>query len=159
MSHKRKISGVIAAIIIALLTWGYDHFISVQNQNIPLEQTTSALPDLSRVWTRGRSGDAASNAAQHFQKHGKEFGFRTEQEYVAAAVAFTSSPSKDIMQNKQHDGDTAFYNPKTAEYAVKTKRGLIRTYFKLDPKIHGFKSNTDYFNAQARPPANDNRRK
>lgn len=119
----------------------------------------SASIDTSRIWSRGAAGNAEENATSHFKKHGKEFGFRTEDEYVAAAVAFTTNLSPDVMQNIQRDGDTAFYNPKTAEYAVKSKRGLIRTYFKLDPKIHGFKSNTDYFNAQARAPANDNHKK
>lgn len=128
-------------------------------QNIVAFQNTKF--DISRIWTRGPTGNAAENATKHFKKHGHEFGFKTESEYVAAAVAFTTNPPQGVMQNIQRDGDTAFYNPKTAEYAVKSKRGFIRTYFKLDPKIHGYKSNTDYFNAQARvgnpPPANDNR--
>jgi hypothetical protein len=117
--------------------------------------------DTSRIWSRGPTGNSAENATNHFKKHGHQFGFRTEQEYVAAAVQFTTEPlAEGVLKNIQKDGDTAFYNPKTAEYAVKSKRGFIRTYFKLNPKIHGYASNTDYFNAQAKiggqPPANDN---
>lgn len=156
MKHRRKISGIIATLIIALFTWGYDHFISVENTPASTQQVQTL--QIEKIWTRGRQMSAAENAAQHFRKHGQEFGFKTEAEYVAAAVAFTTNPPADVMQNIQKDGDTAFYNPKTAEYAVKSKRGLIRTYFKLDPKIHGFQSNIDYFNAQANP-ANDNRRR
>ena len=46
---------------------------------------------------------------------------------------------------------------------VKTRSGYIRTYFRLNPRIHGYASNTDYFNAQAKvgmpPSANDNKPK
>ena len=166
MRHRRKISGIIAALIIALFSWGYDHFLSGQTTLAPISQSQTVIEsnfDLSKVWTRGRQMSGAENARHHFQKHGQEFGFKTEAEYVAAAVAFTTNPSDAVMQNRQKDGDTAFYNPKTAEYAVKSKHGLIRTYFKLDPKIHGFQSNTDYFNAQAagkqQRPANDNQKR
>ena len=166
MKQRTKISGVIAALIIALFTWGYDYFVAEQGVSLPAAQTEisqAANVNMSKIWTRGRHTSSAENATQHFIKHGKEFGFKTEAEYVAAAIDFTTKPSADVMQNIQRDGDTAFYNPKSAEYAVKSKRGLIRTYFKLDPKIHGFQSNTDYFNAQAsgtpKPPANDNQQR
>jgi pyocin large subunit-like protein len=169
MKHNKRISGAVAALLIALFTWGYDHYVTGKEQNLLPQQTIptqvfeTAPLDIAKVWTRGRQMSATENATQHFKKHGKEFGFKTEAEYVAAAIAFTTNPSADVMQNKQRDGDTAFYNPKSAEYAVKSKRGLIRTYFKLDPKIHGYQSNTDYFNAQAsgqpKPPANDNQKR
>ncbi len=157
-THQKKIAGVIATIIIALCTWGYDEFLSMEKPAV--EQVVSTKLDTSKIWSRGRGMNAANNATNHFKKHGKEFGFKTEEEYVAAAVAFTSHPPPEVMQNRQSDGDFAFYNPQTAEYAVKSKRGFIRTYFKLNPYIHGYDSNTEYFNAQAtresKRPANDN---
>lgn len=165
MKHNKRISGIVAALLIALFTWGYDHFVSGKDQNlssasVPSEVVEAAPLEISKIWTRGRQMSAAENAAQHFKKHGHEFGFKTQEEYVIAAIAFTTSSSPDILHNTQRDGDMAFYNPKSAEYAVKSKKGLIRTYFKLDPKIHGYQSNTDYFNAQAsgkaKASANDN---
>lgn len=168
MKHNKRISGAIAALLIALFTWGYDHFVTgadknLSSQTVPTQAIETAPLDMSKIWTRGRQMSAAANATQHFKKHGKEFGFKTEAEYVSAAISFTNQTPPAVMQNKQRDGDTAFYNPKSAEYAVKSKRGLIRTYFKLDPKIHGFQSNTDYFNAQAygkaKSSANDNQKR
>ena len=168
MKHNKLISGAVAAFLIALFTWGYDHFVSGHDKNlssssVPTEVVEAAPFDINKVWTRGRQMSAAANATQHFKKHGKEFGFKTEEEYVMGAIAFTTSSSPNILQNTQKDGDTAFYNPKSAEYAVKSKKGLIRTYFKLNPKIHGFQSNTDYFNAQAagkpKQSANDNQKR
>ncbi len=153
MNNRKKIIGIAVLALLSLFSYGVEH-LSTPHPN-PLPQGEREVVDVSRIWSRGATGDAAENAAHHFKKHGHEFGFKTEAEYVAAAVAFTANPPQGVMQNLQRDGDTAFYNPKTAEYAVKSKRGFIRTYFKLDPKIHGYKTNTDYFNAQA---ANDNHR-
>jgi hypothetical protein len=158
MRHRRKkLSGIIATLIIALFAWGYDHFVSVQNTPLPTQQVQTI--QIEKIWTRGRQMSAAENARHHFQKHGVEFGFRTEEEYIAAAIKFTTEPLPDgVLKNIQKDNDTAYYNPKTAEYAVKSKKGLIRTYFKLNPKIHGYATNTEYFNAHAKVGvgANDN---
>jgi pyocin large subunit-like protein len=158
--NNNKPSFVVVAIILAILAFGVERFYSASNsanENI----SNPVVYDTSRIWSRGPSGNAALNATKHFKKHGRDFGFKTEQEYVAAAVKFTTEPlSADVLVNIQKDNDIAFYNPLTAEYAVKTKSGYIRTYFRLNPRIHGYASNTDYFNAQAgvgNPPvANDN---
>ncbi len=156
MTVNKRTIALLSSVIIALFAYGAEYLKKDASSMSPVVQSQQL--DTSRIWTRGTTGNAAENAAHHFKKHGHEFGFKTEQEYVAAAVKFTTEPlPTGILKNTQRDGDVAFYNPKTAEYAVKSKRGLIRTYFKLNPQIHGYKSNTDYFNAQARNPANDNR--
>jgi hypothetical protein len=160
---NKKIIALIASLILAVGVVGAEKFSNSPYPN-PLpqgEREQAEVYDTSRIWSRGPTGNAAENATNHFKKHGAEFGFKSEQEYVAAAVKFSTEPLADgVLKNIQKDGDTAFYNPKTAEYAVKSRRGFIRTYFKLNPQIHGYASNTDYFNAQAKvgsqPPANDN---
>lgn len=160
---NRTIFILIGSIFIALIIFGADRFYS-SDRNAQETVQSVTVYDTSLIWSRGPSGDAAVNATKHFKKHGRDFGFKTEQEYVAAAVKFTTEPlSPDVLTNIQKDNDIAFYNPRTAEYAVKTRSGYIRTYFRLNPRIHGFASNTDYFNAQAKvgapPPANDNQQK
>lgn len=157
----KKIAVLIAAILFLSFPFlgGIDGGGGYLGSDVP----QSSSFDTNKIWSRGPTGNAVENASRHFKKHGHEFGFKTEAEYVAAAVQFTTEPLPDgVLKNTQKDGDTAYYNPKTAEYAVKSKKGFIRTYFKLNPKIHGFQSNTDYFNAQAGvgiPPAvNDNSR-
>jgi pyocin large subunit-like protein len=158
---KKKAIILAVSVLIALATFGAEWF-SFADVKVQDETAQSAIYDTSRIWSRGPTGNASENATKHFKKHGRDFGFKTEQDYVAAAVKFTSEPlSPDIMTNIQKDNDMAFYNPRTGEYAVKSKAGFIRTYFRLNPRIHGYASNTDYFNAQAKvgsqPKANDNR--
>lgn len=167
---NKKIATLIASIILALVAVGVERFSTSHPNSLnpnPLpegEKTKTEIYDTSRIWTRGPTGNAAENATHHFKKHGAEFGFKTEQEYVAAAVKFTTEPlPAGVLKNIQKDDDIAFYNPQTAEYAVKSKKGFIRTYFKLNPKIHGYATNTEYFNAHAKVGAggvaNDNTRK
>jgi|GEM_PF-2596136 len=164
-SGYQKFLGLFLLVLLYVVTYRTDLF-KVEPVNLYSESNvlqTNSL-DTSRIWTRGPMGNAVENATKHFQKHGHEFGFKTEQEYVAAAVKFTTEPLPTaVLKNIQRDGDVAFYNPKTAEYGVRSKNGYIRTYFKLNPRIHGYKTNTDYFNAQAKigstPPANDNRQR
>lgn len=161
--NKNKPIIFVVVSILALLAFGLERFYS--SGNSPTENISNyQIYDTYRIWSKGPFGDAKLNATKHFKKHGRDFGFKTEQEYVAAAVKFTTEPlSPEVLVNIQKDNDIAFYNPKTAEYAVKTRNGYIRTYFRLNPRIHGYASNTDYFNAQAKvgtpPVANDNKPK
>jgi len=161
----KKNSILIASIVLALFVGWFGKFItSHPNLSLQVGVEQKEIYETSRIWSRGPTGDAAENATHHFKKHGHEFGFISEQEYVAAAVKFTTEPlAVGVLKNIQKDNDVAFYNPKTAEYAVKSKKGFIRTYFKLNPHIHGYASNTEYFNAHAKvgsqPPVNDNQKR
>jgi pyocin large subunit-like protein len=41
---------------------------------------------------------------------------------------------------------TVRFNPETDEFGALTRDGRIRTYYRPDPKRHGFPTNLDYFN-------------
>lgn len=81
----------------------------------------------------------------HYIKHvvkQKEFGNITMDEYLEEArKLINSKPGGDILTKTRSNGDILFYNKSTNEFAVVTKDGVIRTYFK--PK-EGIK----YFNKQ-----------
>lgn len=88
--------------------------------------------------------------SNHFGKHGSEFGFTTVEEYENAAQNFVKTKGNDGVLSKvrQSDGATIIYNPSTNEFSVVAKDGVIQTYFKPDPEIHGYDTNLDYYNAQ-----------
>jgi len=95
-------------------------------------------------------GDSTS-LTEHFLKHGSEFGFKTESEYLAGAQRFIGTEgNKGVLSTLRANGDKVIYNPKTNEFAVVAKNGTIRTYFKPDPAVHRYKTNLDYFKAQKR---------
>lgn len=64
---------------------------------------------------------------EHYQKHGRQVGATSAQEYVQMAAAVIRSGDAQIRN--QVDGDTAYYIPATREFAVLSGDGYIRTYF------------------------------
>lgn len=101
----------------------------------------------SEVWSKGDVG-ADANATRHFQKHGAEFPFGSKEAYVRAAVEFVLNPPAGTLSVVQSDGDRVFYNPDENFFAVTNRQGKIRTFFRPDPKIHGYPDNMAYFHAQ-----------
>ncbi len=65
---------------------------------------------------------------QHFEKHGKEMGFSTPEEYEAAASAVINNPDA-LYKTEAEDGDGVYYLESTNEFVVLSTDGYIRTYF------------------------------
>ncbi|MBQ3888365.1 MAG: hypothetical protein II738_01335 [Clostridia bacterium] len=64
---------------------------------------------------------------EHYQKHGRQVGAVSKEDYVQMAAAVIRSGDAQIRN--QVDGDTAYYIPATREFAVLSGDGYIRTYF------------------------------
>lgn len=79
----------------------------------------------------------------HYIKHvvkQKEFGNITMDEYLERArKLINSKPGGNILIKTRSNGDILFYNKSTNEFAVVTKDGVIRTYFKPKEGIRYFK--------------------
>lgn len=123
---------------------------SLVNVNLSDPPQSTALESITKpqIWSGGKR--ASENAAEHFAKHGREFPFPTETAYVEAAHDFVSRPPPGTLMTVQDDGDRVYYNPELNFFAVTSPQENIRTFFRPDPKIHGYKTNMDYFHAQER---------
>ena len=77
---------------------------------------------------------------QHFEKHGAEFSYVSEQEYVEGANSVIVSPDA-LHKTEAEDGDDVYYLEETNEFVIVSTDGYIRTYFKPTRGI-------DYFYAQ-----------
>ena len=75
----------------------------------------------------------------HFEKHGHEMGFSTEQEYLDAANTLINNPLA-LHKNEAEDGDDIYYLEETNEIAFVSTDHYIRTYFICSGK--------DYFDRQ-----------
>ncbi|MFG2091912.1 MULTISPECIES: polymorphic toxin-type HINT domain-containing protein [unclassified Spirillospora] len=109
--------------------------------------TTGAL-----VHNAGPCGNfsSAQNAFSHWKKHKGEFPeLYNSLEYLKAARQFTSKPPTGTLVRIRGNGDRVFFNPRSNDFAVRTKDGIIRTYFRPNPAQHGFRNNLEYFRAQA----------
>ncbi len=77
---------------------------------------------------------------QHYEKHGKDMGFSSAEEYETAAARVPYTPGV-LHKIEAEDGDDVYYIESTNEFVVVSTDGYIRTYFNPDRGI-------DYFNRQ-----------
>ena len=77
---------------------------------------------------------------EHYEKHGKEMGFASPEEYLAAANAVVVNPDA-LHKKEKEDNDDVYYVEATNEFVVVSADGYIRTYFNPSGGI-------DYYNRQ-----------
>lgn len=65
---------------------------------------------------------------EHYDKHGKEMGFKSAKEYEKAACDVINNPAA-LYKTEKEDGDHVYYIVATNEFVVLSKDGYIRTYF------------------------------
>ena len=92
-------------------------------------------PDLL-AWelTDVKAGNFAPGQLEaHYLKHGYQFGQITQEQYLQGAQALLdAAPGGDILEKIRPNGDIEHFRISTGEFAVMTKRGRIRTFFKTD---------------------------
>lgn len=77
---------------------------------------------------------------EHFEKHGKEMGFSSEEEYLQNANRVISSPEA-LHKLEAEDLDDVYYLESSNEFVIVSSDGFIRTYFSPEDGI-------DYYNRQ-----------
>lgn len=82
----------------------------------------------------------AQYLTEHFQKHGSEFPYDTEEEYLQGANKVINHPDS-LHKLEAEDGDDVYYLESTNEFVIVSTDGYIRTYFKPSKGI-------DYYNRQ-----------
>ncbi len=75
--------------------------------------------------------DTAS-MVKHYVKHGNEVDCESMEQYLFKANYMLSRT--DNLSRIQKDGDTAYFNKNTREFAVIAKAGYVRTYFIAKPE-------------------------
>jgi pyocin large subunit-like protein len=69
----------------------------------------------------------------HYLKHGYPLGYNSQEQYLQGARALLNAPvGNDVYQKIRANGDVERYRTSSGEFAVMTKNGRIRTYFKTD---------------------------
>lgn len=64
----------------------------------------------------------------HYEKHGIEMGFSTEEEYQTAASLVVNNP-KALHKKEKEDNDDVYYLEETNEFVIISTDGYIRTFF------------------------------
>ena len=130
---KNSISvGAIVALAAAVLAGG--NIYSQQNTNVtPISEPAYVQEQLLTF-----KNEELKN--QHFEKHGREMGFASADEYEVAAAAVVNNP-QSLHKIEAEDGDDVYYLEATNEFVIVSTRGYIRTYYYPRDGI-------DYFNRQ-----------
>ncbi len=84
------------------------------------------------LWSSNRKYSAEENARYHFERHGREFGAKSLDDYMAMVHGFIHAPPDGTQTINRNNGDTLFYDPKGNVFAVMTKKGAPRTMFRPD---------------------------
>lgn len=71
---------------------------------------------------------------EHFEKHGKEMGFASPEEYLAGANAAVNH-SGALHKTEKEDGDDVYFVQSTNDFVVVSTDGFIRTYFRPEDGI------------------------
>ena len=67
----------------------------------------------------------------HYEKHGKEMGLSSSEEYEMAASDVVNNP-ESLHKTEKEDGDDIYYKEDTNEFVVVSTDGYVRTYFNPD---------------------------
>jgi RHS repeat-associated protein len=117
----------------------------------PGSPSAQCEPDEPQPWSPGKDNDPVENLADHFGRHGGDFpNLQTVQQYADAARNFLSDPPPGTLTINRTSGDVVRYHPESNTLGISDCNGTPRTFYKPDPKIHGYETNMDYFNAQAK---------
>ena len=68
---------------------------------------------------------------EHYKKHGKEMGFKTESAYLDGANAVINNPTA-LHKLEAEDQDHVYFIESTGEIVFLSQDGYIRTYFISD---------------------------
>ena len=92
----------------------------------------------------------SGSRADHFQRHGSEFGASSEDEYERMAREYLNTEASISVLDciRLGNGDIIKYDIASQAFAVMRKDGIIRTFFKPDPAWHGFPSHLEYFQVE-----------
>lgn len=105
----------------------------ITESEITESQTTESEPEDYTFKNNYRLED-------HYEKHGKDMGFKDAESYEDAASKVVNNPEA-LHKTEKEDGDDVYYVEKTNEFVVVSPDGYIRTYFNPDDGIN-------YYNRQ-----------
>ena len=120
----------------------------VTESNTEAKTESSTLEVVTESKTEATTEDATEEYTfknnyrleDHFEKHGKEMGFKDAESYEDAASDVVNNPEA-LHKTEKEDGDDVYYVEKTNEFVVVSPDGYIRTYFNPDDGIN-------YYNRQ-----------
>ncbi len=136
-----------AASLVALAAGG----VSGARGFSPGRTPTAAAKAGSLELPAGSSWGRADTLADHFARHGADFGAKSEAAYAQQASSFFQRGLSEGLPTKidSKTGVIRMYDPETNSFGSFNADGTTRTYFKPDPASHPFSTNLEYWESQS----------
>lgn len=71
---------------------------------------------------------------EHYEKHGKEMGYTSAEDYLAGANEIIYNP-ESLHKKEAEDGDDVYFLQETSDLVIVSTDGYIRTYFRPEDGI------------------------
>ena len=131
---------IVAAVIFAFSNRGDADIVTTSDDNgDSYSVSDNSDSNISESSARSYIFRKDSYLTEHYEKHGIEMGFKSEEDYLSAANKVINNPDA-LHKNEAEDGDDIYYIKGTDEIVFVSTDGYIRTYFIC--------SGYDYFNRQ-----------
>lgn len=92
---------------------------------------TDAVSDKGQVVKPGVGFASRQKWIDHYQKHGREFGSISKEQYLLKAQELRDRPAGgDILEHVRRDGVTTRFDRATGDFIAFNADGVIRTYFR-----------------------------
>jgi pyocin large subunit-like protein len=131
---------VVLALAAAIVIAGCEH----RREDTRGPAVAATGTDASQGAHRNVGFHTARQLAEHFEKHGSEFGDISRQEYLVRAQELRDAPvSGTILESVRNDGVITRFDRKTGAFIAFDGDGTIRTFFRPN-------DGEAYFRRQAR---------
>jgi len=108
-------------------------FLSCSKQDVSRSHSLSQQTESISIVKAGNF--ALGQLEAHFIKHGYQFGGITQGQYLQQAQDLLNAlPGEDVLEKTRPNGDIEHFRVSTSEFAVMTRNGRIRTYFKTNQR-------------------------
>ena len=100
------------------------------------------------IWSATRERTPVQNALYHWEKHGRNFPeLQKSTQYVEYARKFRDRTDVSTIL-RERTGERVVSDRSRKIFGVFTREGVPETIYRPDPKIHGMRSNQEYFDIQ-----------
>ena len=122
-------------LILIAATFFFLHFVRGGQQERTAENSSiETQKDFSSSIQKAVLFRSEQLLEEHYEKHGKEMGYASAEEYLAGANA--AIHRSDVLQKKEkEDGDDVYYVEATNDLVIVSTDGYIRTYFRPEDGI------------------------
>lgn len=137
--NRRMLARLLSAGLVALALWLTQNLTRLQQGSSPNAATAAPAGPVASTAPAAPPTPAqaaigfrdASRLAEHFRKHGAEFGEITEAEYLRRAQALRDRPAGgEILEARRSDGVVTRFDRGDGSFLAFDADRTIRTYFR-----------------------------